>query len=102
MKKQDKNTLSTPVIEAMLNEFVMLQADINRKSQRLEDLKTMLKNTGTFITPNYAVVVNWHERRGLVSLEKAKYILGQSFLESKGLIQLLRYQTVSVSHRVDL
>lgn len=99
---KDRNTLNTKYTEAMLSEYLILQADVKKKERRIEEIKTILKNTGTFITDNFACVVSTNERRQLVSIDKAKDIVGMSFLESKGLISVSKYQTVSVTHRTNI
>lgn len=89
-------------VDAMLYELISLQKEVKPINQRIDAIKQWCKEAGSFSTMNYVCAVKEQERRAMVSIEKAKDLIGMEFLEHSGLIYVSRYHIVVVEEKSDL
>lgn len=94
--------MSDLLIDGVFKELVSLETELKPKVKRLSELRDWCKGLGTYATENYVCSVRDQERRCLVSLDKAADALGQSFLIEHDLIQVVSFQVVSVSPKINL
>ncbi len=85
--------------DILLEELIELEAELKPKVRRLDELKTMMKDRGSFATDLHVCAVNEQTQRRLVSLDKAVAALGKDMLENFELIQTITFKTVKVSRK---
>lgn len=94
--------MDVATIDDLLFELITLEHEVKPLKKRIDEIKQWCKATGSFSTINYVCAVKELERRSLVSIEKAKDLLGMEFLEHNGLIYVSNYQVVSIVEKSDL
>lgn len=85
--------------DILLEELIELEAELKPKVRRLDELKTMFKDRGSFSTDLHVCAVNEQTQKRLVSLDKAIAALGKEMLENFELIQTITFRTVRVSRK---
>lgn len=85
--------------DIILEELVLLEEELKPKVRRLNELKDMFKQRGSFATDIFVCAVNEQTQRRLVSLDKAVAALGKEMLDSFELIQTITFKTVRVSRK---
>lgn len=88
--------MRTPT-DAELKEFLELQQTIKVATKRLEEIKAVCKERGTFHTRLYACVVVEQPQERLAGLESVSLVFGRDVLESNGLINRFSSLIVKVA-----
>lgn len=94
--------LNSKIVDNMLKELLILEKDVKIKQKRIEDIKKMCKNTGSFSTLNYVCTIKEQQRRSMVGVDKAIDLVGMDYLVSNNLLTLSRFSTVHVAEKTDL
>lgn len=83
--------------DKQLHEYLELQLRIRDLQKRLDQLKQLCKDVGTFSTDRYAVVVLEQCQERLATLEDVSKIFGYAKLQKYGLIKSIKFSVVKVS-----
>ncbi len=102
MRTEVVTELDSAAVEQLLKELIALEKDVKPKLKRIDDIKTMCRNTGSFSTENYVCVVKESVRQAMVSLAKATELIGMEFIQKNNLVTYSKVLTVSVSEKSDL
>ena len=83
--------------DAELAEFLQLQQTIKVATERLDELKELMKERGTFSSKKYACLVNEQTQQRLAGLEEVQKVFGRETLERYLLIKQHTFKVVKVS-----
>lgn len=83
--------------DSELAEFLLLQNTIKVATERLEEIKELCKERGTFATMLYACVVTDQTQERLAGLAEVTKVFGRETLERYALIRENTFKIVKVS-----
>lgn len=83
--------------DQLLDELLVLEAEIKDMSKRVDEIKKWCKERGSFSTSKYVCAIKTRSMVKLVSLEVATKILGTDMIQECGLTQTITFPVVSVS-----
>lgn len=83
----------------VLSELLELEELIKPLKHRIEEIRTAIKDKGTFITSEYAVTVKPGLREYMASVDECSTKIGLEKLKIYGLIKVSCFKTVSVCKR---
>lgn len=84
-----------------LREFIALQTTIKIMQKRLDEIKEVCKERGSFCSNNYTCTVLVQERLALLGLDHVQKALGKEILEKHELIKMSTFQVVKVARKLD-
>ena len=87
--------------DAELEEFLHLQKAVKPMLKRIEEIRSLCKERGSFFTANYVCSVKLQERRGMAGLDECIDALGQELLDKHELIRLSSFLLVYVARLND-
>lgn len=83
--------------DGILEELLMLEADIKSMTKRVDEIKKYCKERGSFSTARFVCAIKDRSQVRLVSLDRATEILGADMIQECGLSQTITFSVVCVS-----
>ncbi len=80
----------------ILREAVELDETIKRATKRLDEIKAIAKEQGSFATKDFVVAVTEVSRESLAGIQQVAAVYTRADLEKHGLIKQSTYQTVKI------
>lgn len=85
--------------ETTLDEFISLNHEITEKTKRLNEIKELLKEIGSFSTTTHVCAVFDQSRTIMASVPEAILVFGKQMLVENDLIKTSCFKVVKVSRK---
>lgn len=83
--------------DSELQELLELEAKVKLMNIRIDEIKNLCKEIGTFNTDKFVCAVTTQTRKGLAGLDEVQKVFGYDTLIQKNLIKVTSFKTVKIS-----